>query len=317
MSGNLCRCAAYANIARTTREWALLRKLTLGNHGPRACSDTPVNPLRYERASDALGVIVLLSQASTGAFFADGTNLVDHLKLAKRQPDLPLDMARLPMTISSGSRTGAYASARRSAPPTSPCPARAGDQRELAILGTSPTCIATNPSDIAVALAALDALVHTLGPAGERTIPLTDFHRLPGDEPERDTVLAHGELITAVDLPPLDFAGRWRYDKVRDGVSDALALVSVAAALDVADGAVRDARMALGGVAPRPWRAWKAEAKLRGALATEEAFRQAAESELADAQPLAGNAFKVQLARNLIVRTLLDLLGESPDEARP
>jgi xanthine dehydrogenase YagS FAD-binding subunit len=141
-----------------------------------------------------------------------------------------------------------------------------------------------------------------------------DFYRLPGDEPQRDTVLEHGELITAIDLPPLAFAARSRYRKVRDRASYAFALVSVAAALDVADGTVRDVRLALGGVAHKPWRAWKAEAALRGAPATEESFRRAAEAELSAAQPLPGNAFKVPLARNTIVRTLLDLTEE---EARP
>ena len=194
--------------------------------------------------------------------------------------------------------------------PGSGCPARAGYHRELAILGASEACIATHPSDLAVALAALEASVRVLGPRGERTIPLIGFHRLPGEEPQRDTVLEHGELITAVDLPPLPFAVRSRYRKVRDRASYAFALVSVAAALDVADGTVRDVRIALGGVAHRPWRAWKAEAALRGAPAAEETFRRAAEAELADAQPLPGNAFKVPLARNVLVRTLLDLLGE-------
>jgi xanthine dehydrogenase YagS FAD-binding subunit len=198
--------------------------------------------------------------------------------------------------------------------PGSGCPAREGYHRELAILGASEACIATHPSDLAVALAALDAVVRVLGPSGERTIPLVDFYRLPGDEPQRDTVLEHGELITAVDLPPLPFAARSRYRKVRDRASYAFALVSVAAALDVADdGTVRDVRLALGGVAHKPWRAWKAEAALRGAPATEDVFRRAAEAELADAQPLPGNAFKVPLARNVIVRTLLDLM----EEARP
>jgi xanthine dehydrogenase YagS FAD-binding subunit len=202
--------------------------------------------------------------------------------------------------------------------PGTGCPARAGYHRELAILGASEACIATHPSDMAVALVALDAAVHVLGPDGERTIPLVDLHRLPGDEPQRDTVLEPGELITAVDLPPLAFAAHSRYRKVRDRASYAFALVSVAAALDVADGIVRDVRLALGGVAPKPWRAWKAEAALRGAPATQEAFRRAAEAELADAQPLSGNAFKVPLARNLIVRTLLDLLEtETAKEAQP
>jgi xanthine dehydrogenase YagS FAD-binding subunit len=191
--------------------------------------------------------------------------------------------------------------------PGSGCSAREGYHRELAILGASQSCIATHPSDMAVAMAALDALVHTQGPNGERTIPLTELHRLPGEQPERDTVLEHGELITAVDVPPLAFATNSRYRKVRDRASYAFALVSVAAALDVADGTVRDVRLALGGVAHKPWRATKAEQALRGAPATEQAFRDAADAELSDARPLPANAFKVPLARNAIVRTLLDL----------
>src|SRR6266581_699534 len=194
--------------------------------------------------------------------------------------------------------------------PGSGCPAREGYHRELAILGASEACIATHPSDMAVALVALDAVVRVLGPQGERAIPLTDFYRLPGEEPQRDTVLEHGELLTAVDLPPLPFATRSHYRKVRDRASYAFALVSVAAALDVAGGVVRDVRIALGGVAPRPWRAVRAEAVLRGAPATGEVFGRAAEAELADAQPLPGNAFKVPLARSVLVRTLLDLTEE-------
>ena len=195
--------------------------------------------------------------------------------------------------------------------PGSGCPARTGYHRELAILGASEACIATHPSDMAVALAALDATVRVQGPGSERTIPLTNFYRLPGNEPQRDTVLEQGDLITAIDLPPLPFVVRSRYRKVRDRASYAFALVSVAAALDVTNGTVRDVRLALGGVAHMPWRAFRAEAVLRGAPATEETFRRAAEAELADAQPLPGNAFKVPLARNTLVRTLLDLLEEA------
>ena len=194
--------------------------------------------------------------------------------------------------------------------PGSGCPAREGYHRNLAIFGASEACVATHPSDMAVAMVALDAMVRVLGPSGERTIPLVHFHRLPGDEPQRDTVLDHGELITAVDLPPLAFATRSHYRKVRERASYAFALVSVAAAIDVADGIVGDLRIAFGGVAHVPWRARKAEAALRGAAATEEVFRRAAEAELADAQPLRGNEFKVPLARNIIVRTLLDLTQE-------
>jgi xanthine dehydrogenase YagS FAD-binding subunit len=194
--------------------------------------------------------------------------------------------------------------------PGSGCPAREGYHRDLAILGASEACIATHPSDMAVAMVALDAVVRVLGPNGERTIPLVDFYRLPGEEPQRDTVLEHGALITAVDLPPLPGAPRSHYRKVRDRASYAFALVSVAAAINVTDGIVRDVRIALGGVAPVPWRAARAEAVLRGAPATGEVFGRAASAELADAQPLPGNAFKILLARNTLVRTLLDLTEE-------
>jgi xanthine dehydrogenase YagS FAD-binding subunit len=191
--------------------------------------------------------------------------------------------------------------------PGSGCSARDGHHRDLAILGASGACVATHPSDMTVAMAALDAVVRTQGPGGERTIPLTELHRLPGDEPDRDTVLEHGELITSVDLPPLALAANSRYRKVRDRASYAFALVSVAAALEVAGGTVRDVRLALGGVAHRPWRARTAEQALRGAPADEATFRTAAEAELADARPLRDNAFKVSLARNTIVRMLMDL----------
>jgi xanthine dehydrogenase YagS FAD-binding subunit len=192
--------------------------------------------------------------------------------------------------------------------PGSGCPAHEGYHRNLAILGASDACIATHPSDMAVALVALDAVVRVQGPGGERSIPLVDFHRLPGDEPQRDTVLEHGELITSVDLPPLAFAARSAYRKVRDRASYAFALVSVAAAIDVVDGVVRGVRLALGGVAHKPWRATRAEDVLRGAPATEEIFRHAADAVLAEARPLEQNAFKIPLVRNVVVRTLLDLV---------
>ncbi|GHO46347.1 FAD-binding molybdopterin dehydrogenase [Ktedonospora formicarum] len=191
--------------------------------------------------------------------------------------------------------------------PGSGCPAREGYHRNLAILGASESCIATHPSDMAVALVALDAVVRVQGPDGERAIPLTSFYRLPGDDPTRDTVIKHGELITSVDLPPLRFAKYSLYRKARDRASYAFALVSVAAALDMADGVISDARLGLGGVAHMPWRATKAENALRGKPMTEEVLRSAAEAELADARPLRDNAFKVSLARNMIVRALLDL----------
>jgi xanthine dehydrogenase YagS FAD-binding subunit len=194
--------------------------------------------------------------------------------------------------------------------PGTGCAAREGYHRELAILGHSPSCIATQPSDMAVALAAFDAVVRVEGPNGPREIPLVEFHRLPGDEPQRDSVLERDELIVAVDLPALPMAARSRYRKVRDRASYAFALVSVAAAIDVTDGEVRDVRIALGGVAHKPWRATRAELALRGGEATEKSFRRAADAELEQAQPLSQNGFKVPLARNTIVRTLLELVEQ-------
>ena len=191
--------------------------------------------------------------------------------------------------------------------PGSGCSAIEGHNKNHAILGASEHCVATHPSDMAVAMAALDAFVNVHGPDGERRVPIEELHRLPGDEPQRDTTLKHGELITAVDLPPLDFASNSKYRKVRERASYAFALVSVAAALDVEDCVVRDVRLALGGVAHKPWRATKAEEALRGEPAGEENFRAAAEIELEDARPLRENAFKVPLARNVITRTLLEL----------
>jgi xanthine dehydrogenase YagS FAD-binding subunit len=191
--------------------------------------------------------------------------------------------------------------------PGTGCPAREGDHRNLAILGHSEACVATQPSDMAVALAALAATVNVQGPRGERQIPMVGFHRLPEAEPDRDTVLERGDLITSVEVPPLGFAARSSYRKVRDRASFAFALVSVAAALHIEDGIIREARIAFGGVAHVPWRAARAEAILQDAAATEEVFRQAADAELAQSRPLRDNGFKVPLARNLLVRTLTDL----------
>src|SRR3954453_14091792 len=195
--------------------------------------------------------------------------------------------------------------------PGSGCAARDGYHRGLAVLGHSPSCIATHPSDMAVPLAAFDAVVSVEGLAGAREIPLTEFHRLPGDEPDRDTVLERGELIVAVTLPPLPIAARSRYRKVRDRASYAFALVSVAAAVDLDGGVVQDVRIALGGVAHKPWRATRAEEALRGAEATEAALRAAAAAELAAADPLPDLAWKVPMASNTIVATLRSLLGSA------
>jgi xanthine dehydrogenase YagS FAD-binding subunit len=191
--------------------------------------------------------------------------------------------------------------------PGSGCPAREGEHRNLAVLGHSQACVATHPSDMAVALAAVGATVRVTGPGGERSIPMPGLHRLPGDEPERDTVLEPGELIVAIELPALPMAARSAYRKVRDRASYAFAVVSVAVAAELEDGVVRDCRIAFGGLAHAPWRAEQAEAALRGAAPGEDVFRTAADAELAAAEPLRDNAFKVPLAANVLVSTLAEV----------
>jgi xanthine dehydrogenase YagS FAD-binding subunit len=190
--------------------------------------------------------------------------------------------------------------------PGTGCDAIEGFNRMHAILGASPACVATHPSDMAVALAALDALVTVEGRNGTRDIPLIDFHVLPGETPQIETVLETGELITAVTLPA-GLAGRSSYRKVRDRASYAFALISVAAALEVQDGVVKEVRIALGGVAHKPWRAKAAEAALAGGPATEAAFRAAAQTELAPARGLRDNAFKIELGQRVMTDTLIKL----------
>lgn len=189
------------------------------------------------------------------------------------------------------------------------CPAREGHHHNHAILGHSEHCVATHPSDMAVALAALGATVHVAGRDGTRTVQVPGLHRLPDTEPQRDTELDPGELITALELgPPPARAARQRYRKVRERRSFAFALVSVAAVLELGDGGtVSDVRLALGGVAHAPWRATRAEEALRDASIDADSVNRAAEAELEQARPLRDNAYKVQLARNLIATTLLEL----------
>ncbi|MNI12665.1 4-hydroxybenzoyl-CoA reductase subunit beta [compost metagenome] len=188
--------------------------------------------------------------------------------------------------------------------PGSGCPARAGLNRIHAILGASSQCVATHPSDMCVALAALGATVHVQGRSGARRIEFADFHRLPDDAPERDNQLADDELVTAIELPAAGFAEHSHYLKIRDRASYAFALVSVAAALDLAGPVIREARLALGGVAHKPWRDEAVETALVGKAATQETFSTAANALLQNAEPLDHNAFKVALARRAIIRAL-------------
>lgn len=326
-------------------------------------------PFDYQRAEDPANAVATVSERPGATFLGGGTNLVDHMKLGIANPDLLVDVGKLPLdaveelsdgrvrvgatvrnsdlaahplirerypVLSEALLAGASGQLRNMATtggnllqrtrcvyfqdvttpcnkrePGSGCSALEGYTRNHAILGISDSCVAVHPSDMAVAMAALDADVVILGPGGERTVPLTAFHRLPGDEPDRDTVLEHGELITAVELPAGTYS-RSAYRKVRDRASYAFALVSVAAVVDMDDdggtnGIIRDLRMALGGVAHKPWRAKRAEEMLHGAEATEENFREAAEAELEQASALRDNAFKIPMARNTMVAVLRDL----------
>jgi xanthine dehydrogenase YagS FAD-binding subunit len=189
--------------------------------------------------------------------------------------------------------------------PGSGCGAKDGLNRYSAIFGWSDSCVAVHPSDMCVALAALDAVVIVQSPEGrERTIDFNDFHRLPENAPERDNALSHGELITAIEIPRNNFAANSYYLKVRDRASYAFALVSVAAALDLDKGAIRQARIALGGVAHKPWRCTEAEKMLVGKKPEPAIFRQAAEMSLNDARPLSENGYKVRMAQRAIAKAL-------------
>ena len=196
--------------------------------------------------------------------------------------------------------------------PGSGCPAVEGEHRQLAILGWSDACVATHPSDMAVALTALDASVRVHGPDGIRVVAMPGLHRLPGDHPERDTVLEHGELIEAVELPALAPGVRTAYRKARDRAAFAFAAASVAAGLHVQDWAVGEVRVAMGAVAHAPWRAHRLEAELVGAPATEASFSRAVDAELEAARPLRDNGYKVPLISNLVVRTLVELAEAAP-----
>ncbi len=196
--------------------------------------------------------------------------------------------------------------------PGSGCAARYGLNRIHAILGSSEACIATHPSDMCVALAALEAKVHVAGGSGEHVIAFADFHRLPGDTPERDTNLGADEIITAVELPARGFAANYSYLKIRDRLSYAFALVSVAAALELDGDTIKEARLALGGVAHKPWRDMSAEAALRGQPANREVFARAADTILRDAKGFEHNTFKIELARRAIVRALSQAAAGTP-----
>jgi len=207
------------------------------------------------------------------------------------------------------------ASACNKRQPGAGCDARGGENRLHAILGWSDACIATHPSDFCVPLVALDAVVEIEGRNGRRDIALEEFHRLPGDTPERENALEPGDLVVAVRLPgeARTFSGHARYLKVRERTSYAFAVVSAAAALRIGDGVIRDARLALGGVAAKPWRARSAEAALAGASPGPAAFRQAAQAAVADARPSGDNQFKIELAQRIVERALALAASDAPE----
>ena len=191
--------------------------------------------------------------------------------------------------------------------PGTGCSAIHGINRGHAVLGTSEHCIATHPSDLAVALTALDAVVQVRGSSGARAIPFAELHLLPGADPQRETVLRPGDVITSIDIPPVAFARRSLYLKVRDRASFAFALASAAVALDVNSNAIRGARVALGGVGTKPWRSHEAERRLIGRPATAATFHAAADAALASARPQRQNAFKIELAKRTLVRALMEV----------
>src|SRR5262249_44516310 len=196
--------------------------------------------------------------------------------------------------------------------PGSSCSAMEGINRMDAMLGTGEHCIATHPSDMCVALAALEARVLATGRGGERSIAFADFHRLPGDTPEIDTTLQPDEIITAIELPSKGFAGNYTYLKIRDRLSYAFALVSIAVGLEIEGGAIKEGRLALGGVAHKPWRDREAEGELNGAPAARESFQRAADTVLRDARGFGHNDFKIELARRAMLRALAQAARATP-----
>ncbi|MEX3856014.1 xanthine dehydrogenase family protein subunit M [Paraburkholderia sp. BR10923] len=261
-----------------------------------------------------IGALVRNSDAANHALVREQYPLLSQALLAGASPQLR-NMATVGGNLLQRTRCGyfydtAFTHCNKRLP-GSGCAALDGHNRAHAILGASPQCIAVNPSDMSVALAALDALVRVSGPGGERTIAFADFHRLPGDRPDVDTTLQPGELITAVDLPPPLFSAHSHYLKVRDRASYAFALVSVAAALQMDGERVQTARIALGGVAHKPWRANVAEHMLSGQPLSQATLKNAAAAALSGAQPRHDNAFKVQLAQRAIVRAVNQAAGNA------
>ena len=259
-----------------------------------------MHPFTITRAADTGAALqTLASGQGESRFVAGGTNLVDLMKTGVEAPDHLVDISRLDLA-----KIEEMPGRKGKRIPGSGCGAIDGFNRVCGVLGTSESCIATHPSDMCVALAALDAFVQVQTRGRERTIPFADFHRLPGEHPEHETNLEPGELIVAVDLPSAIHASKSYYLKVRDRASYAFALVSVAAVLCVDGGRIETARLALGGVAHKPWRCKESEEILTGEKPTGTVFQAAADAALKGARGYRYNAFKIELAKRAIVRAL-------------
>jgi xanthine dehydrogenase YagS FAD-binding subunit len=309
-----------AFLAGGTTEIDLLRQNVIGPRLLVDINDLPLN--RVEELPDGgirIGALARMSDVAAAPGVVRAFPVISQALLLGASAQLR-NMASMGGNMCQRVRCGYFRDATspcNKRDPGSGCAAMNGFNRGHAILGTSDWCIATHPSDVAVALVALDAVVHTRGPGGERAIGIDDFFLLPGDTPEVEHPLDHGELIVAIEVPASPIARRSAYLKFRDRESYEFALVSVAAAARVEDGAIADVRLALGGVATKPWRARRAEQSLLGRPAREASFAEAAGQELAMATTRPLNAFKAELARRAIVRALATVTnGDEPGDAR-
>lgn len=285
----------------------LLRIYTVQPHHLVDINDLALSGLEdLDGGGIRIGALARMSEVARSPTVVDRYPMISEALLSGASPQLR-NMASMAGNLMQRVRCGYFrdvAASCNKRVPGSGCSARNGINRTHAVLGTSEHCIATHPSDVAVPLVALDAVVRTEGPNGRRAIPIDDFFLLPGDTPEREHPLAHGELVTAIDVPALPLARTSRYLKVRDRASYEFALASVAVAMATDNGTVSQVRVALGGVGTKPWRARQAERVLTGAPATRESFADAARAEMAAAVSHGMNEFKIELARRTIVRAL-------------
>lgn len=292
----------------------LLDLMKIDVEQPAAIIDINRLPLAAIEATPAglrIGALARMSDVAIHPAIARDYPVVAQALLASASPQLR-NMASIGGNLMQRTRCTYFrdtACACNKRQPGSGCSAIPGENRRHAVLGVSSACIAVHPSDLAVALVALDASLRLRSREGERSVPLDAFYRLPGTTPQQENVLRPGELIVAVDLPASAAARRSRYLKIRDRASFEFALVSAAVGLEIADGTIRDARLALGGVGTKPWRARQAESGLVGKMAGDEAFTAAADAALQGAQPQGQNRYKIDLAKRTLARALGEAAG--------